>query len=734
MRGLHTSVCALALIAATSAGVPALAQEATSAGAPQEQNAGAQGLQDIVVTAQRRSERLQKVPIAVTAVTPETMQTLGLKDISSIQIVTPGLSISSDFNYAQTFIRGVGANFSNPGVENPVAVYMDGAYLERSKGGNLDVTDIASLQVLKGPQGTLWGRNATGGAILVNTADPEHHLGARLMGEIGSLGRRSIEGMLNVPLSDSVALRVSGRYRHDDGYLRNLPDDYMYGWSTNKQVRAKLLFEPSSNFSAIGEFQYTKNESATIAGSQFLPAGFCLGCSQTGYTYPLDPYTTAVNRVNGGPQVLNSDYFYNLKLRYDAGPITLTSVTAYDDFNDVNYWDSDYTTVRDPAQGALHFRIPSSNKTFTQSFNATTDFGGALEAQAGVDYLNDRSTYALYNVAPVLVAPYPPANLAYVKTESISPYVEANFKPIDGLTLTAGGRYTKDVRHGRRAGEPNQRYSEDGFSPRFVIAYDFGHLNAYVSYNKGFKSGGFSTPAIPMQAFLPETLHGYEAGLKFVSADRRLRANIAGFVYNYKQVQTVAIDQNSSNVGITQNPDAKIHGVDFDFNWEPNDVLKLFGGGSFLHSEYRNYRNAGVQVPVYDAAGNPAGLTTGTVDLSGTRLPHAPSFSAFLGVTLTHELWSGWTGQLTGLVNHSSSFDFFPDGGGPLHADVQPAYTVARISGSIKPNDGPYEIGFYVENLTDELYYTQRFTAAPFGAAQIAARPRTYGLRFTVTY
>ena len=738
MGNLRISACVAAL-AAAALYTPAFAQ--AEAGHDQAQDAGGVSTGDIVVTAQRRSENLQEVPIAVTAIDSAVAEKLNIRDLQNLQIVTPGLSVSTGVGYAMTYIRGVGANFSNPGVENPVAVYIDGAYVERGKGGNLDMVDVASVQVLKGPQGTLWGRNATGGAILISTADPEFDTTGHVTGEYGNLGHRLIEGVVNVPLSDTVAVRVAGRYRTDGGYIRNLPDNYMFGWQDDYAIRGKLLWKPSSDFSATLMVEHDARKASLGANAEFLPDNYCLNCSASAYTHPYaDPYTTAINLLNNGVGVDSKNDIYNLKLNYKLDKFTINSVTAYNHNKTLDAFEGDLTDVNTPANPnnpnaphSLNFIIPSSNKTFTQNLTATTDLGGMIEGMVGVDYLNDRSTYII-NVVQNLSPPFTPIPLAYVKTTSFSPFAEVNIKPLPGLTLTAGGRYTWDKRHGNRVGEPDANVKFHSFSPRLVIAYDAGLVNLYASYNRGSKAGGLSTPAVPMQKFLPETLDGYEIGAKFVSADRRLRANISAFYYDYKQLQTVAINQDSSQVGTVQNPDAKIHGIDFDGNWRATEWLQLFGGATYLKSHYVNYTNAGVQVPVFDASGNVIGTSTGTEDLSGVRLPHAPKYTAFLGATLSADLSSAWKGDLTAFLNYTSTYDFFPAAGGPIRADRQPGYTTIRMSGSIWPTDGKYKIGFFVDNLTDKKTYNLRFTTAPFGAFQLINRPRTYGVRASVNF
>ena len=679
--------------------------------------------QTIVVTAQRRRQRLEDVPISITSVSPQLVQSLNLNDVAALQVATPSLTATSWVGYGQFYIRAIGANFSNPGVENPVGIYVDGAYIIRGKGGNLEVLDVDNIQVLKGPQGTLWGRNATAGAILINTADPIFKVGARGIVEFGNLGHRTYEGMINVPLSDTVALRVAARRREEGGYIRNLPDNYQFGWSKNTQVRAKLLFQPSPDFSAVAQYERQWRTASQNANYQGLPAVFCQLCSSTPYSYPLrDLFTTAINRIRPSGVGIDADNdFYNLKMKWDLGLISLSSVTAYTDNSTLDLCDCDLTTV-----ASLHFTIPSTNKTFTQSLVATTKRIGLFEATAGIDYLHDRSTYAIEGIVP----------RGIIKSESVSPFAEISLFPVDKLTVTGGLRYTSDKRSGVQTGLPVARFSDDYLSPRLVFAYDFGRVNAYASYNKGFKAGGINSPQTPLGLYKKEALTAYEAGLKYFSSEPNLRANVAGFYYDYKDLQTVAIDQGGSGgPGAVQQPDARLWGVEFDFSWRPVRALELFGGGLWEHSEFRNNEKAGVQVPIFDALGRPVGMAPGTENLTGFRLPHAPKFSFNIGANVTVPLSdTGWTGHLTGILTYSDSYDFFPGAGGPLRFDRTPSYSTSRMSGSVNSPNDRLEIGFFIENLTNEKNVIFRFTTAPFGATQIINRPRTYGIRLAAKY
>jgi len=700
---------------------PAGQQPSTTA----ESSAETGTLDEVLVTAQRRSENLERVPIAVTAVTQERLEQVDVQDLLSLQVVTPGLSMASWVGYAMTYIRGVGANFSNPGVENPIGVFVDGAYIERGKGGNLEIMDVDSVQVLKGPQATLWGRNVTGGAILINTADPVFDSSGQLSAEAGNLGRRSFDGVLNESLSDTIAVRVAARYREDGGYIRNLPDGNEFGWARNTQIRAKLLYRPSDDFSAVMQYERQDRSASQGANAQSLPDVLCALCSQSGFTHPYaDPYTTAINEINGGVGIDARNDFFNLKMRLNTGAVAFESVTAFTDNYTLDTCDCDLTNI-DAAHGGLHFNIPSTNRTFTQTITGTADLGEKFSSTFGVDYLNDKSTYAITGIVPK----------GNIDTTSVSPFAEVTFRPGGGLALTAGARYTDDERDGRQTNGSVASFSDSNVSPRFVVAYEIGQVNLYASYNKGIKAGGINSPGTPLTLYLKETLESYEAGVKFLSSNHRVRASIAAFDYDYQDLQTVAIDQGSSGgPGSVRQPNAKLQGIEFDASWAPNSFIELFAGGLYEDTEYEDFGNAGVQVVVLDGNGNPTGMTAGTENLTGYRLPHAPELSGFVGANLTGHVMSGWTGTLSAVVNYSGSYDFFPGAGGPLRFDRTPSYTITRLSGSIGPDEGRYQLGFFVDNLTDEENIDFRFTTAPFGATQIISRPRTYGLRLSVSY
>jgi iron complex outermembrane recepter protein len=707
--------------------------ETSSATQAQSTNTQAQGadaignvqmLQEVVVKAQHRNENLQNVPLAVTAVAPQEMQELNLTDLTSLQEVTPDLNSTTGINYQFTYIRGVGSAFQEPGVEPAVATYIDGAYLERGYGINLDILDPESVEVLRGPQGTLWGRNATGGVILINTADPTFQNSGYLHAEIGSLGHQLVDGVLNTPINDALAARVAVRYDNDDGYVTNLPDGYQFGGRASWTARAKLLFKPNSEFSSVLEYQFDNVTFSQDPNAEFLPAVYCAMCGLSAYTLPVtNPYTTVIDVLNRGNGGSNHSQFFDLRTKYDLPVISFTNTAAYRRMTSFGLFDGDYTEL-----SGFNIAQWSGASTFTDDLLAETNLSGPLNAMAGLDFLHDNSWFAEdYYSTPQW--PATPSVFNTVSTKSFSGFAEFTLKPLpsllSGLKLTGGERWTEDRRN-----IFTDHITFTKATPRIVLAYDTRNLNLYASYNEGFKSGGYSVPSTTPNVFLPETNKSYEVGAKYRSDSGRLTANLSVFRYLYTNIQTNTVNQTNPNaISLIQNANGEGSGAELETTWIPVDSLKIFDGLSYLDAHYTFYPNADVQVPVYNSSGMPVGMTTGTENLGGTPFPQAAKWSGFLGSTVSGRVWNGWQGELTGFLRYSSWYYFDAGGGGPLQADREPGFTTVKLSGKVMPEQGNYYIGFYVDNLTGRKYYNFRFTTAPFGGMQIIARPRTFGLR-----
>lgn len=747
---LSVTALSVSLAWAGAASAQAAAQPAAAAAADAQtgQESGAD-VGDIVVTAQRQSQSIQKVPISVTAVSAAAIENLNIRNIDKIATVTPGLVYETGYSFVQVFIRGVGDQTPGVGLETPVATYVDGAYLERGTGTIFDLVDLASVEVLKGPQGTLYGRNATAGAILISTANPTYDFGIKGLAEVGRFGHSQIDGMINVPLSDKVAVRFAGRYRNDGGNLSNITTGDKVRGKETYDARIKLRLDPTPDFNAILSFDYHHEDGNANASARndsqppFCPACVATPPAYTGFYQTADDF----RRHDKG-----RSYNVNLTLQYDLGDITIKSLTAYRDLESGITQDVDGT-----ASPSFVFDAKYGGKTFQQDLQLSSSFGGIFDFLAGVSYVHDDAFQQSFLYGTLFGLPYNgvtrPAQMSegrqYQITKSYSAFAEAYIRPIDRLTLTLGGRYTKDKRdldtvnnqlavNFNNPGGPlvfNQKASYEKFTPRFVVAYDAGDVNLYASYTKGFRAGGFNTPSYaprnPNDPIRPESMTSYEVGAKYVSPDRRTRANLALFRYDYKDV-IVSILNGATRV-VRNSPSARGKGIEFDINHRATDWLTISAGGQYLDAKYRDYANGATYVYRRNAAGAITGIMLATQDLSGVRLPRAPKWTGYVSANVEAPISDDWVLKLNGVARYTSAYDFVVNRSGVLGADYQKKLTIVNVSGGIGPSSGDYEIGFYIDNLTAQKYYVNRVTGTQ-GVVSLQAMPRTYGLRLKFQY
>ena len=710
----------------------AQAQESGSA-------AGSSTAADIIVTAQRKSERLQDVPIAVTAVPTERLEQLSLRSIDAVTTVTPNFVFGTAYSYTQAFIRGVGSSFPSPGLEGSIATYIDGAYLSRSIGAVFDLLDVDSVQILKGPQGTLYGRNATGGAIVVNTAAPTDRLEGYALGEYGRFDHILGEGVINLPVSDTFSVRVAGRYTQEDGYIRNLELDRRMPDRKAHVIRGSMAWRPSSDFSAVLTVEQSRDRSEAFPQAARIGAPLCLGCIFSGED-AVTGFYEARNDATDQDSIAKS-FSATLRLRGKLGIFDIDSVTAYRNLTSDSESDIDATSV--DLFNAVSFL---GGKTYSQDLVVSSDSGSWLDGIVGVSFVRDnafqssRATGLLFAAVPGS----PPTIYNKVDTESIAAFAQFTAKPTPELAITLGGRYTYDDRDffarenlaanlafvgGTGLLTFKQHAAFRSFTPKAVIAYDAGNLNLYASYNRGFKAGGFSLPLYaPDQPVKPEKLDSYEVGAKFVSPDRKLNVNLAAFYYKHKDLQVRVADLAAGGAAVRNAASATGRGVEVDFDYTPVAGVKLYGGGSYLRARFKDFEGATVNSVVGGV------LMTTTEDLSGTRVPNAPKYTGFLGTSLEQPIGGDWMVALNGVVRYSSGYDFFPGAGGNLRLDKQESYTVVNSSGYVGPVGGAYQIGFYVNNVFNEKYSINWQTSAPFGSAQTVAKPRTYGLRMKYSF
>jgi iron complex outermembrane receptor protein len=640
-------------------------------------------------------------------------------------------------------LRGVGTSSTGAGIENPVALYVDGVYIANPPSAFLSLNNIDRIEVDKGPQGTLFGRNATGGLIQVITRDPQQtfHLDTDLSyGNYDDLiSRLYVTGGLTSDLSADVAVR----YEHQgDGYGHNFYDDNEVGTLPHDlAVRSKFLLEPSSSTQVRLTFDY-EDRASTVAEAHLstqYPGTF--NNAYFGGPYP-----------QGGPYDVNIDSPFlmtlqgggaALQINQDLGAVALESITAFRKSSYFFAEDLDFTPLP-----ILYANARENDEQLSQELRISGNSGNKFNWTAGLYYFYANSGWAPFNIdfGPTPASPVPDVPVVSSTTDnqitnSAAGYGQASYEVADNTHLTLGGRYTYERKTvdgtnttligGYPVGTTpyptpglgiSPRSTFDNFSYRIALDHKFtSDILGYVSYSTGFKSGGYNLASAANPPYKPEDIKATEVGLKSQLFDRRLRLNVSAFNYLYDNIQVGEYFDNTEI--IVNGAKAKMYGADIDGELAIVAGLTLNGGFSYIHDRFLSYPDAGFVVPVGDCVPVPAGVCPGSA--AGNRIPYTPTTSWNLGGSYKWELPFGAI-TLNGNYFRSASFFAAPDNIG-----YQNAYGI--VNASVKWSDPQDHLSFavYGRNLGNTVYATS-LTEGETGLVDQLGQPRMYGV--TVGY
>jgi len=686
-----------------------------------------------VVTAQRRSENLQNVPISVSVVTAQQLETSGVTGIADISMVVPNLNVANGNGYLITHLRGVGTLNNGPGIENPVALYVDGVYYANQTVGLFSFNNISQIEVLDGPQGTLFGRNATGGLISVTTEDPTQAF--KLRSSIGASNYRGIDGNVYVSggLASDLAADLSVQGSRRDGWGRNeYNGEDVYAVPYDLGMRSKWIYTPGDwKFTFIGDYSnvVSSNNALAIPTGSIAIRGLTPPAS---YAQPWDVDTNQqpfLQQINEGGSI---------KVEYSFGPLTVSNLAAYRRSSMNNIFDYDGTAL--PLEGV---QIRQGDYQYSDELQLTSRTSGPLTWVAGAYYFRSGGdvdpTTVSFASSPAYNPSYPLGSVdvyGLTHTDSISGYGQATYKITDQFSLTGGVRYSYEYRtyNGLENGQllvpgnpiipliPPIEKSESFDDPTYRLAVSYqatSDLLLYTSFNTGFKSGGFNTTAPTDPGFLPETLKAYEIGEKADLFGHSVRWNSAAFYYEYSNIQTEKPEATGS--GIINGGKAHLYGLDTDITVIPVRNLELRAALSLLHSEYVSFPDAPISTP-----GGGVPVTTGSV--AGNALPYAPKATLDLGVTYTIPLTASNL-VLHGQYLHNSGFYFEPD-----NVAQQPTFQLFNSSVRWKTADEHYSVLLYGNNLANKAVISNILTTPTGQQLQTMDAPRTYGVRFTYQY
>ncbi|MGF7151120.1 iron complex outermembrane receptor protein [Sphingomonas zeicaulis] len=736
------------LIAAT----PALAQTDAAAPPPPPVN---EGVEDIVVTAQRREERLQDAPLSVTALSANALTDRGVDNLADISNFAPNLELHPTNRPAgggsafAGYIRGVGTGDFQFPTDPGIGLYVDDVYIARSLGGLLSLEDIERIEVLKGPQGTLYGRNTIGGAINVVTTDPRMSGDARglLKVRFGSYGRADGTALINTPLvEDVVGLKLSASYLTNDGYGRRLIDDARYGNENRFILRGALKFNLSDAVTLKLAGDYTRQRQKPPSGAflAFVPSGATVA-KIARYNQFAAPYLNAglglpAGSIYDGRWVSEDAYhIYSLQPQRDdadiggvsailsadlSDTVTLKSITAWRTIDAHIEVDGDQTpyplqqtrTTMQQNQysqelqlggtaldgrlnfliGAYAFREDGDSTVFTRSFEGIYE---AIVAGGGTPTAADAgNTFTTFGL----------------QATSWALFTQETFNVTDTFGITVGARYNKDRKEystsvmrpqsGLTVVPLSQAVAEwDSFTPRVALEYKPSRdALIYASFSKGFKSGGFGASTVastPTPRYDPEKLTSYELGAKTSWLNNRLIFNVAGFYSEYRDIQLTvqSVDPvTNANLRTTRNAGgSNIKGFEVEAQAVPLRGLNLNLGVGYVDAKFDT---------LTDAA-----LASGfTLD---SRVPQIPDWSVNAGISYAFETGAGEL-TLRGDLSHKGSQ--FLTAADPT--SFQKSYTLlgARISYEPSFLEG-VQLSVEGTNLTDKLYGYYQATLAPTG-------------------
>jgi iron complex outermembrane receptor protein len=699
-------------------------------------------LEEVVVTAQRREQRLHDVPVTLTALSGDQLTKAGVTNVFDLQNVVSGLTFGGVGNLAQPAIRGLSTGVSTNGSESPNAFYVDDIYYSQGNLLGANLPDVQRIEVLKGPQGTLFGRNSVGGAIRVFTKDPTFETTGDITVEsgfyTGDSGSRSsphnaVRGFVSIPLiNDVLALSLSGGYDETDGFLTDVATGDKYGTIRRSNVRAKLLFQPTDSIRAVFSAFYLDHNDEGLQAQTPLN-GLVPASAYPNSVVPNKPYHTAFSTglVGQYNDALVTSSGASANIKFDLADLgTFTSITAYHDTEVINETSLTHSKADNAcltAFACVDYEYVAHNKAVSQEFNFASEQFGMFSYTAGLFYYNQDSSTDT-GLQETIIPGGMPAKKVEFNIESYAVYGEVQIEPTDRLTIIVGGRYTYEPHIDTITFPVNIEREEtfESFVPRITVQYDLtDEMNVYATYSEGEKSGlagvdnGASTP--PYQAVDPEKNNAFEIGMKYASPD--FTFNLASFYYDYKNKQEQGF--NGTAVFVQNTGPVEIFGFDADSSYRLTDALTLRANASWVPiAKYMDFPDAAAYGT--DRAANGTFIEF-QYDATDERLTRAPKFTGNLTLDYEQQMEGG-------LMDASATLSY----SSTVYHDIyqvieQSSYTTLSAQAGYAFNDSGIRLGLYGRNLTNEDYIAHGFSSAQ-GFTAAYARPREVGVSFNYSF
>lgn len=722
------------LLASACWTVGAHAQSATDASEPEASS----GVQDIIVTAQKRKEVAQDVPISIVAFSNETLAQRGVTSTNDLPLIVPGFSIAGSAQNNLYFIRGIGSQQVGTGTFAAVSTFVDGVYAPFTASALKGLSNIGSIEVLKGPQGTLFGRNSTGGVIQINTKDPTQELSGDFSATYQNYNHYAFTGYLSGSLGENVAADIS--FIADDqqkGFGRNITTGADVFKRRLFAVRSKLIVDLSDTTSVryISEYSSVKSDFGAIIS---IPTGL----------------NELFNLVTGGPLLIPGKYNVagespngytvdswggSIKVASDFDWAEFSSISSYTGMKGRTDVDFDGTP-----QTFAPTATDSRENVFTQEFQLSSPTNSKFVWTVGAFFLKHKGftdPFTFSSPISTIVFGAPPGTdyllFAETGTTSIAGYAQATATIFPETRLTLGARYTHDKRtikgfataggvvRPSSVGNDSATFGKPTF--RVALDHDFTRdFKVYASWNRGFQSGTYNSNSaggynpLVNPVLRPENIDAYEIGFKSELFDRQLRFNMAAFLYNYTNLQQQTYDNNvlvSLNAGA-----ARTKGIDLELLYQPSKNFSIGFSAAYLDAKYTDYANAPGFFTVRTPAGGLAYVAQPIPNAKGNRLAFSPEWmtSAFVTHTLETSI-----GDFETNASISTNSGYFAE---PSNGYKEPSFYVINVRETWSPTEN-ISLSVFVKNLNNRFYYQGLITALPTGVTgNTPGAPREYGL------
>jgi len=712
----------------------AFAQESgtSAASEPTSSQADAGEGGEIVVTAQKRTERLQDVPVSVAVLQPESLTAFGTNDAVQLAYRIPNVSLQNSagprsFGF---FIRGIGTtSFAVESIESSSAFVVDGVVLGQAGSSLMDLPDLERVEVLRGPQGTLFGKNASAGVINVVTRRPSGEPTAEFRASLAYPDAdRRFSAYVSGPLSDEVRYSLSARLNRRDGYVDNLFDGRELNDEKSYGFRGKLELEPSDDLTMtlIGDFWQRRADCCifTVVSASTPPAALETALIAAGAE--IGEHNLEAN-IDGGIFADVDSYGFSAQADYGFGDHTLTSISAYRKWRTLDGLDTDAQPVN---LFNANFAELKQNQ-FSQELRLTSPKGAFVDYVAGLFYFNTNVDTDSTQLQPASSARLVNRLVnVTATTENLAAFGQANLNFTPDFRAIVGARVLKEnYEAGKRRFDPVTGASDSAaaekddtaFLWRLGLQYDFSRdVNVFATVTRGYKGGGFDT-GIGFRALpdvQPERPIAYEAGLRAAVPDAGLTFNVTGFWQKVKDFQVNARDPVDPTLFTILNAaTAETKGFEAELYYRPFDDVdfNLSAALAYADAEFDTFRGA----PCYRGQTAALGCVGGVQDLSGMQLPFAQKWTGNANAAYATPLGSGGLELSTNLnVSYrSKSFQNSPND----PRTIQGGFALVDVAVGIGAEDGRWKLSAFGRNVTDRHYNTRKFST-PFTTG-----PLSYG-------